>query len=105
MEQTHNHLLLPIMNIFYYVQKISCNFTGYLSHHMCDNRKFLMMCYGFLLSHRYDKNIIFPLSEVEFEGHFFSVLGDLHRYLTCCSGHYTDLFPSMKEVVIMSLNA
>ena len=52
---------------------------------------YLMMCYGFDLPHRYDKDMIFPLSEAKFEGYIFPVPGDIHRYLTYCFGNYMSL--------------
>ena len=91
MERTHSRLLLPVMNIFYYVQRFLWNWAGYLSHRLYRNRNYLMMCYGFDLPHRYDKDMIFPLSEAKFEGYIFPVPGDIHRYLTYCFGNYVSL--------------
>lgn len=73
------------------VEQMEQEFTKYPESH-------LVTCHSWGGTYLFDLSDIFPLSEIEFEGHSFSAAGNIHNFLTELYGDYMTLPPESERV-------
>ena len=67
--------------------------------HFIPCRKKISLSYGCLFSYSLNHETIFPLKQTDFEGYFFSIPNDIHKYLcNCYCSTYMEIPPEDKRI-------